>query len=437
MFRIPSAARTVPLTALLLSMLAACGGGGTQPLTEAPQAAGQEHVLGSPEASSAPDESAAQADAQAPLASPTAVQPPSNNGVSAPLAQAATLRVTSFAACNGGDDTAGIKAALAALRANDVLVIPAGVTCRHSTVLNITTAGVRITGPGTLLATHEAQSAVWMNADNITLDGGLLLKTETTTKRWNTPNQTKLVLYKGRSGGVVRDVTSEGSAGAGIYVYGATNFTLDRVTVLNSRADGIHMSAGAHHGTITNPIVRGAGDDGISVVSYQSTAEPCHDIVVSSPKVYDNTFARGMSIIGGYNVTYSHVYVEGSPSAAVFISSNTTWNTHATHDVKILSATLVNSNTDPRVPHGAVVVASNTAGGITGAVLKDITIKTTRVGAPANVQILSYSGSPITGVSMDRFKITGGPARAFNATTVDGYELTNWVVNGAPIPNQP
>ena len=345
------------------------------------------------------------------------------------------LRVTTYAACNGGDDTAGLKTALGALHAGDTLVIPAGVTCRHSTVLKIGTAGVRVTGPGTLLATDESQAGLWVNANNVTVDGGLVLRTHA-TQRWTTPNQTLLVIQKGMSGSVIRNVTSDGSGGAGVIILGAINFTLDRVTVMNSRADGIHMTAGAHNGTITNAVVRGAGDDGISVVSYKSTAVPCHDIVVDSPQVFDNAFARGMTVIGGYNITYSNVYVQGSPSAAILISANTLWNTHPSHDVKVLTATLVNSNTDSKVAHAALVVASNTVDGIYNVAFKGITIKNTRVGAPADVQILTFSGSPITNVSMDHVTVTGGPAKDFSTTVAGHYSLTNWVVNGKAVPNR-
>ena len=360
-------------------------------------------------------------------------------GVGMPgLASAAVpvqLKATSYSACNGGDDTAGLKKALGALRAGDTLIIPAGVTCRHSTVLKIGTAGVRVTGPGTLLATDESQAGLWINANNVTVDGGLVLRVHA-TQRWTTPNQALLSIQKGMSGSVIRNVTSDGSGAAGVIILGAVNFTLDRVTVLNSRADGIHMTAGAHHGTITNAVVRGAGDDGISVVSYKSTAVPCHDIVVDSPHVYNNSFARGMTVIGGYNITYSNVYVEGSPSAAVLISANTAWNTHPSHDVKVLTATFVNANTDSGVAHGALVVAANTVEGISNVAFKNITIKNTRVGAPADVQILTFSGSPITNVSMDHVSITGGPAKDFKTTVTNHYSLTNWVVNGKAVPDR-
>src|SRR4051812_44642909 len=50
-------------------------------------------------------------------------------------AAAVTIRVTQYAACTGGDDTAGLKTAIAALKIGDPLNIPAGVTCNHSDVL--------------------------------------------------------------------------------------------------------------------------------------------------------------------------------------------------------------------------------------------------------------------------------------------------------------
>jgi len=67
---------------------------------------------------------------------------------------------------------------------------------------------------------------------------------------------------------------------------------------------------------------------------------------------------------------------------------------------------------------------------------KNITIKNTRVRALANVQILSFSGSPISNVSMDHVTVTGGPAKDFSTTVAGHYSLTNWVVNGKAVPNR-
>src|ERR1700712_5613506 len=62
----------------------------------------------------------------------------------AAVAAPVTVPVTQYAACNGGDDTAGLKTAIAALKTGDTLTIPAGVTCQHSDVLELKTPGVHL-----------------------------------------------------------------------------------------------------------------------------------------------------------------------------------------------------------------------------------------------------------------------------------------------------
>ena len=81
---------------------------------------------------------------------------------------------SSFGAVGDGttDDTAALQRALDSLEAGDTLIIPAGKTYRHTDVLTIRNAGVRLSGPGTLLATNEERSALSIDADDVTVDGG-------------------------------------------------------------------------------------------------------------------------------------------------------------------------------------------------------------------------------------------------------------------------
>jgi hypothetical protein len=46
----------------------------------------------------------------------------------------------------------------------------------------------------------------------------------------------------------LNDITITGAAAAGVLLDGASNFVLDRVTVRDSRADGIHLTRGSNHG---------------------------------------------------------------------------------------------------------------------------------------------------------------------------------------------
>ena len=360
-------------------------------------------------------------------------------------AAAATIPVTQYAACNGGDDTVGLKTAIAALKTGDTLVIPAGVTCQHSLVLEIKTPGVHLSGPGTLVATNEARSSVWLNADNITVEGGLKLKAVNVTKRWSDTQQHKLWVAGTHTGIVVQDTTIDGSAAAGIFVNGASNFTLNRVTVLNTKADGIHMTNGSHDGIVRDAVVRGAGDDGVAVVSYLSNAVATHDIQVINPKVYANTWGRGVSVVGGYNVTYSNIYVEASNASAVYITQTSakegvaaSWDTHNVNNVKVVGGTLVNSNTNASVNNGAIVVAAGGPSGhtVSNVTISGLTIKNTRSTAARNVGVFTYAGGTVSKVWFKGIKIVGGPAKYIDTNAAGGYSMTGWTVDGVAVPNR-
>ena len=74
------------------------------------------------------------------------------------------------------------------------------------------------------------------------------------------------IVVAGR-GDALSDITITGSASIGVFIAGS-GFRLDRVVVRDSRANGIHMSAGASDGQVNNSTTERTGDDGFAVVSY-------------------------------------------------------------------------------------------------------------------------------------------------------------------------
>ena len=186
------------------------------------------------------------------------------------------------------NDTAALQAAIDSLPSGGTLTIPAGKVYRHSSLLRITKPGVTINGSGTLLASNESSSALIIQADNVTVDG-LTLEASPTTKRWEAYEQMKLLLL-GHSGIVVKNVTINGSAAAGIYVGSTTNFTLADVSVNNTRADAIHITSGASGGKVLRPTITGSGDDGVAIVSYEGDGAIVNNITVVSPRVLNQVW---------------------------------------------------------------------------------------------------------------------------------------------------
>lgn len=348
---------------------------------------------------------------------------------------APTIDVRSFGAVgdNQTDDTMALTRAIASLRRGQTLVVPAGHTFRHSTVLGISTAGVRIMGPGTLSASQEGASSLQVLADDVTIDS-LTLTTPQTTRRWSAPDQHKLFLGQ-VSGTVVNDVTIIGSAAAGLFSYGASNFHFTDVHVTGTRADGIHMTNGSRGGRVVRPIVRHTGDDGVAVVSYEQDGTACSDIVIDSPVIRDLDGGRGISVVGGSNVTYSNIDVEGSSSAAVYIAcEGNPYNTFPTSAVRVIGGRIANANTDSAVDHGAVLVYSGRSGGkVSDITIYGLSVSGTRSNASRQIGAVSDGGGLLADVRFTDLTLAATPAPYEGNVPVSDLTLTRVTAAGQPV----
>lgn len=357
-----------------------------------------------------------------------------------PAPPSRVLDVRFFGAVGDGvtDDTRSLKNALAALKPGDELVIPAGKTFRHTAVLEVDVPRVHLTGGGTLLATDEARSAVWINADDVLLDGGLTFRMSTTSRRWNSYEQVKIRLM-GHRGDVLRAVIVDGSASAGVFIgQGSSDFLLDNVTVRNTREDGIHMTAGAHDGKIIHPVVSHAGDDSVAVVSYMRDPSPCYGITVDSPVSSANVGGRSFSVVGGHDIIYHNVTAKASSSAAIYIATEgAPYYTRSTQRITVIGGTLTGSNTNVSVDHGAVVAyAGNVGTSLESVEISNLTIQDTRVTAHFTTSIRRDRGASVRAVEFRNITISGvGPA-PFGASplvSAASYQRVGFTVNGRAI----
>lgn len=332
-----------------------------------------------------------------------------------------------------GDTTAWLQSRLDALKTGEALTLAPG-TYQHSGVLKVRVPGVRIDGGGaTLQATNDATSSVQILADNVSVSN-LNLTAPLTGTRYDAADQQRLFVQG--NGAQITDVSITGSAAAGVLVYGASNFTLNRVTVRNTRADGIHMTNGANNGKVLNPFVQASGDDGVAVVSYGG--EPvCHDIIVESPRVNGTTGGRGISVVGGQNISYRNIAVSQSSAAGVYIASEgSPWNTASVNNIDVTGGTVTGANTDTRVVHGAVLVYSaNPSQGANGVTISGLTISGTPKSAYRNVGIVVDAGS-VSGLKFTNIALQNTQAVPFAKTSnvpASSYTTSGWTLNGAPI----
>jgi Malectin domain/Pectate lyase superfamily protein len=346
----------------------------------------------------------------------------------------------SFGAIGNGvtDDTVALQKAFDSAPAGTAVYLAAGKVYAHSALLYMRTNGLHVTGPGVLLATKEATSSVWIQADNVLVDGGVVFRTASTTQRWGAWEQMGVRL-DGHTGITLRNITVDGSAAAGIYVGGASShFTLDHVTVENTRADGIHMTEGANSGQVISPTVINSGDDGVAIVSYTSDGAPDSNITVTSPRVLGTTWGRGLSVVGGSNITETNIDVENSDAAAVYIAAEgSPWFTAAPRNVTITGGTITNANTDPTIDHGAVLVLAGETGPTpTNVTVSGLTITNTRATASRDIGVITYGTAP-SAILFSNLMITGGPTSAYQGNTPQAsYQTRNIIQNGTTLANQ-
>lgn len=331
------------------------------------------------------------------------------------------------------DSTAALQAMFDSLRPGDTLTLSPQ-TYRHSGVLRIRASGVTIEGNGaTLQATNDATSAVQILGDNVTVRN-LNLSAPLTGTRYESLDQHKLVVVG--DGVTVSDVTVTGSAASGVFVYGASNFRLNRVTVRNSRADGIHMTNGANNGRVDNAVTQWTGDDGVAVVSYGG--EPiCHDIVIESPTVMGTTHGRGISVVGGQDISYRNITVSQSSAAGVYIAAEgNPYFTHSVNRVEVIGGTVTGANTSTSVVHGAVLVyGGNTGRSVSNVTISGLTIADTPRTAYRNVGIVLDTGTvsniAFTNIALRNTSLI--PLALSPRVPAGSYTASGWARNGVPI----
>lgn len=353
---------------------------------------------------------------------------------SAALSPAGTVLPEQYGAVGDGrtDDTRALQAALDALGPGRTLLLPPGRTYRHDGVLVVRRAGSRLAGGGALLAGEEEHSALRLEADDVRVEG-VVLRLARTSRRWSGLDQHRLLLGP-HDGIVVRDVRVEGSAASGVFVRGARGFRLERLTVQDTRADGIHLTAGASYGVVDRPVVRRSGDDGVAIVSYASDAATSHHLTVLSPLVQGQRQGRGISVVGGEDVVVRDVRVEGSSAAAVLVATEgSPYDTRSTRRVAVDRVVVESANRSADVDHGAVLVTAGARGTVVEDVrISDVRIAGTRPGASAQVGVLVGDGATARDVLLERFSLRGG-GPVFRTTGAAGVRRTGWTVDGQPV----
>ena len=132
-------------------------------------------------------------------------------------------------------------------------------------------------------------------------------------------------------GATIRGNTINNSGAAGIFLYKASLFTVADNVVYRSWADGIHVTAGSADGRIVKNAVSQNGDDMVAIVSYagdrkavgmatrynvMSSDEMDDNIYIAQNHLTDTYWGRGISVVGGTDVTIENNEISRTPTCA-------------------------------------------------------------------------------------------------------------------------
>jgi hypothetical protein len=307
---------------------------------------------------------------------------------------------------NGTNETVALQAAVDAMTAGDTLITPSGMNVRHSGNILLRRAGVRFHGAGARwTATNSLTQSVQITTANVTIDGlpgnpFILENIDAATVR-SPGTGTQKITIEAVSGSTVRDMESINSAATGIRCRGASFYTVQRLTVRHSWADGIHSTNGSHDGQITDCVVEENGDDWISIVSYNSDPTICHDIVVTGCSARDNYHGRGFTVVGGDRVKFENCTGTISNGAGIYVVAEdpTSWDTQGITNITYRGITLNQANsltastyksrvTDSTPPnHGAVLVLNQQPSALQNIWLENFTLIDTPSARSRSVRI--------------------------------------------------
>jgi len=254
------------------------------------------------------------------------------------------------------DRAADLQAAVNKLHSGDWLVLEPG-TFPISKHISVGVDGVTLYGKGaTLHSTNGTDGGLLVRAGNVAIYN--LTLTQNSTVRQTTPWGGGISVYDDRTGAarlvdapVIVGNTINNSAGTGIFLYRASRFTVADNTVFRSLADGIHVTGGSANGRIIANTVNQTGDDMIGLVSYAgnrqantmaaryalvSTDSVNRNIYVAGNHLSDQYWGRGISVVGGSDVTIENNTVSRTPMAAgIYLLRESSYLTYGDHDILV------------------------------------------------------------------------------------------------------
>jgi parallel beta-helix repeat protein len=299
------------------------------------------------------------------------------------------------------------------------------VISQHLTVL---VSGITLYGQGaTIHSTNPTDGALWIKSDGVAVYDFTMQ--QDSTSRQSTPWAGGISIFDDRNGvghtiqgAIVQGNSSTSSASTGIFLLNVENFTVANNTVSRSWADGIHMTGGAYYGRAINNTVSQTGDDMISVVSYAAGNTPApaavnyanwpavqagldRNIYIAGNTLSDQYWGRGISVVGGSDVTIQNNTVSRTPeAAAVYLTRETSYMTFGDHNILVNDNNLSEIETEPPTYEPAGFVNQLTGH---GAIEIGTTIYADEYANPTWRQAFTLGGIAITNNTVTHARFAG------------------------------
>lgn len=248
--------------------------------------------------------------------------------------KASQINIEDYGADNTGtgDSYIPMRKALAKAIATGVpLYIPPG-TFRITNRLVIT-GGVKITGAGRksiVLVDNDLVAGFYAVGATGVVIRDLLVKSLATVRN----SFQSLIHYHQCTNSSIANVYGDGSAGVFVRLSQSTDINVEGCNYKNTLADGIHMTDKCLRITVQGNHGENTGDDGISVVCYQSDITPCTDITIHGNTIL-NSKTRGITNVGGERVTITNNKINGTASSGILVLRDSSYTTLSPVDTTV------------------------------------------------------------------------------------------------------
>jgi hypothetical protein len=294
-----------------------------------------------------------------------------NSAGSATADSAATAAVAATAVAGRVDLTSkfgtNLPQAMAWLAANPQPAIVSAGVYTTSDVLDIPAGADLVLANVTILPTNPHGSALRLRGSGtkLTFSGTCRIGAAgSTNSRIGNAEGAGLELEGASNFTISADaLTIEGVAQDAIFAYRGTHdgVVAGNITALNTGADSFHVTQASYNLDFQAKLLSvGSGDDGFAVVSYRENGTRVRNVHWHDITVRNQRDGRGVSVVGGQDVTVDHFDVDGSAGAGVYVAAEPQYDTFGVDGVT-MSGKIRNPNT-LGIHNGNVVVYSNQPG---------------------------------------------------------------------------